>query len=107
MELEQYQIILVNLSHTIGSEIMKTRPCVIVSPDEMNQFLRTVIVAPMTTKSGNYPSRIKITHKNKTSWIVIDQIRTIDKQRVIKSLGKLKPADIIKTRSVIREMFVD
>jgi mRNA interferase MazF len=107
MVLEQYQIILVNLALTIGSEIKKTRPCVIVSPDEMNQFLRTVIIAPMTTRSRSYPTRVKVKHKNKTGWIVIDQLRTIDKQRVIKILGKLTPGEIEKTKSVIRKMLVD
>jgi mRNA interferase MazF len=107
MVLEQYQIILVNLELTIGSEIKKTRPCVIVSPDEMNQYLRTVIIAPMTARSRSYPTRVKIKHGNKTGWIVIDQLRTIDKQRVIKILGKLTPGEIEKTKSVIRKMLVD
>ena len=107
MVLEQYQIILVNLALTIGSEIKKTRPFVIVSPDEMNRFLRTVIIAPMTTRSRSYPTRVKVKHKNKTGWIVMDQLRTIDKQRVIRILGKLTPIEIEKTKSVIREMLVD
>ena len=81
MELNQYEIVLVNLDPTIGSEIKKTRPCVIISPNEMNTNLRTVTIAPMTTKSRKYPTRIKIKHNNKTGWVVIDQIRTIDKKR--------------------------
>ena len=107
MELVQYQIVLVNLEPTIGSEIKKTRPCVIVSPDEMNRYLRTIIVAPMTTKSRSYPTRVKIKQKNESGWIVIDQLRTIDKQRIIKVLGLLSPVEINKTKRVIREMLVD
>jgi len=107
MELVQYQIVLVNLEPTIGSEIKKTRPCVIVSPDEMNRYLRTIIVAPMTTKSRSYPTRVRIKQKNESGWIVIDQLRTIDKQRIIKILGVLSPVEINKTKRVIREMLVD
>jgi mRNA interferase MazF len=107
MALKQYQIILVDLSYTNGSKIMKTRPCVIVSPDEMNRFLRTVIVAPMTTQSRTYPSRVRIKQNKKTGWIVLDQIRTIDKKRIIKSLGKLQPREISKTKNVLREMLVE
>jgi len=107
MELVQYQIVLVNLEPTIGSEIKKTRPCVIVSPDEMNRYLSTIIVAPMTTKSRSYPTRVKIKQKNESGWIVIDQLRTIDKQRIIKVLGLLSPVEINKTKRVIREMLVD
>ncbi len=86
MELEQYQIVLVNLDPTIGSEIKKTRPCVIISPNEMNNYLRTIIVAPMTTTSRKYPTRIEVKHERKIGWIVVDQVRTIDKQRII-SIG--------------------
>jgi len=107
MELKQYQIVLVNLDPTVGSEIKKTRPCVIVSPDEMNKYLRTIIVAPMTTTSRRYPTRIEVKRKNKTGWIVIDQIRTIDKQRVIKILDSLLNKEIIETKSIIKETFVD
>ncbi len=107
MELGQYQIVLVNLEPTIGSEIKKTRPCVVVSPDEMNRHLRTVIVAPMTTKSRSYPTRVRVKQKKESGWVVIDQLRTIDKQRIIKILGVLSPVDINKTKRVIREMLVD
>ena len=89
MDLAQYHIVLVNLDPTLGSEIKKTRPCVIISPDEMNKYLNTVIVAPMTTQSKNYPTRIEVIHDNKKGWIVLDQIRTIDKQRITALLGKL------------------
>ena len=107
MELNQYEIILVNLDPTIGSEIKKTRPCVIISPNEMNYNLRTIIIAPMTTKSRKYPTRIKIKHNNQTGWIVIDQIRTIDKGRVVKKFGALSDKEIRQCKNVIREAFVD
>jgi len=107
MELSQYQIVLVNLDPTIGSEIRKTRPCVIISPDEMNKYLRTIVVAPMTTKSKKYPTRIEVKHDRKIGWIVIDQIRTIDKQRIIKVLGRLSQPEIKEVKSVMKETFID
>jgi mRNA interferase MazF len=107
MEIKQYQIILVNLDPTIGSEIRKTRPCVVISPDEMNNHLRTVVIAPMTTISKNYPSRAEIKHDNKTGWIVLDQIRTIDKQRIVKDLGKLSKPEVKEVKSILKETFVD
>ena len=107
MELTQYSIVLVNLDPTIGSEIKKTRPCVIISPDEMNKHLQTLIVAPMTSQSKNYPTRIEVKHNQKNGWIVLDQIRTIDKQRVLKSLDKLTEKEITKVKLIIRETFVD
>ena len=107
MELKQYQIVLVNLNPTIGSEIKKTRPCVIISPNEMNKYLRTIIVVPMTTKSKNYPTRIEVKHERKIGWIVIDQIRTIDKQRIVKVLGRLSKPEIKEVKSVIKETFVE
>lgn len=106
MELSQYQIILVNLDPTMGSEIKKTRPCVIISPDEMNRHLRTIIVAPMTTTSKVYPTRIKVNHEGVNGYLVIDQIRTIDKIRVIKSLGKLTEKEILEVKRVMHECFV-
>ena len=107
MDLTQYQIVLVNLDPTIGSEIKKTRPCVIISPDEMNRHLNTLVIAPMTSQSKNYPTRIKVKHNNKIGWIVLDQIRTIDKQRVVKYLGILTNKEIEKIKLIIRETFVD
>ncbi len=107
MELKQYQIVLVNLDPTIGSEIKKTRPCVIISPNEMNKYLRTIIVAPMTTTSRKYPTRIEVKHDRKTGWIVVDQIRTIDKQRTIRILGKISQPEINELKSVMKETFVD
>ena len=107
MEINQYQIVLINFNPTIGSEIKKTRPCVIISPDEMNKFLRTIVVAPMTTKSKKYPTRIEVKQDKKIGWIVIDQIRTIDKQRIIKVLGRLSIPEIKEVKSVMKETYVD
>ena len=106
MEINQYHIFLVNLDPTIGSEIKKTRPCVVISPNEMNKYLNTVVIAPMTTSSKNYPTRVKIKHVRKTGWIVIDQIRTIDKKRIIKLLGNLSKKEIEEVKGVIKETFV-
>lgn len=107
MEINQYQIILVNLDPTIGSEIKKTRPCVVISPDEMNKYLRTIVIAPMTTNSKNYPTRVKIKHDNKIGWVVIDQLRSIDKQRIIKVLGRLSKPEIKEVKSILKETYVD
>jgi mRNA interferase MazF len=107
MELNQYQIVIVNLDPTIGSEIKKIRPCVIISPNEMNKYLNTIIIAPMTSQSKPYPTRVEVFHENKKGWIVIDQIRTIDKQRIIKSVEKLTNNEIKKVKSILKETFVD
>lgn len=107
MEVNQYEIILVNLDPTIGSEIKKTRPCVVISPNEMNKYLNTIIIAPMTSQSKNYPTRISVKHDNKNGWIVLDQIRTIDKQRIIKYLDRLKEREIENIKKIIKETFVD
>jgi len=105
--MEQYSICLVNLEPTIGHEIKKTRPCVVISPDEMNQNISTIIIAPMTTKSHIYPTRIPLTFQRKKGWIVLDQIRAIEKRRVIKKLGKISPNKIVEVKSVINEMLVE
>jgi mRNA interferase MazF len=107
MEIKQYQIVLVNLDPTLGSEIQKTRPCVIVSPNEMNDNLRTVIIAPMTSTSRKYPTRVKVKHNSQEGWVVIDQIRTIDKIRIIKMFGSLTDKEIRECKRVMRETFVD
>lgn len=107
MEIKQYQIVLVNLDPTVGREIKKTRPCVVISPDEMNKYLQTIIVAPMTSKSKKYPTRIEVFQNNTVGWVVIDQIRTIDKERISKILGKLSDTEIEKVKSVIKETLVD
>lgn len=107
MEINQYQIILVNLDLTIGSEIDKTRPCVVISPNEMNMYLRTIVIAPMTTSSKSYPTRVEVKHDNKIGWVVLDQIRTIDAQRIIKQLGRLSKPEIKEVKSILRETYVD
>lgn len=104
MSYSQYSIVLVNLDPTIGSEIQKTRPCVIISPDEMNQSIRTLLIAPMTSTSKPYPSRITV---NESSHIVLDQIRCIDKSRVIKSMGTIPTSSIAKLKASLKEMLVD
>ena len=105
MEVNRFEVYLVNLDPTIGSEIKKTRPCLIISPDEMNHNIRTVIVAPMTTKGRNYPTRVSCRFKNKNGQIVLDQIRTIDKGRLVANIGKLNRRSAKKVLSVIAEMF--
>jgi len=107
MEVKQYQIVLANLDPKLGSEIQKTRPCVIVSPNEINDNLRTVVIAPMTSASRKYPTRVKVKHNNQEGWVVIDQIRTIDKIRVVKKFGSLSEKEIRECKRVIRETFVD
>ena len=107
MDIRQYDIVLVNLDPTKGSEIKKTRPCLVISPNEMNKYLRTVIIAPMTTSDKLYPTRIAIIHNNKKGAAALDQIRTIDKSRIIKSLGRISKYEIDKCKAVIKETFVD
>jgi mRNA interferase MazF len=107
MELNQYEIVLVNLNPTIGSEMNKIRPCAILSPNEMNDFLQTIVVAPLTSSDKKYPSRIEVNVKDKKGWVSIDQIKTIDKKRVMKKFGNLTPKEILKIKAVIKEMFID
>jgi mRNA interferase MazF len=107
VEVKQYQIVLVNLDPTIGSEIQKTRPCVIISPNEMNDHLRTITIAPMTSSSKEYPTRVKVNHNGQQGWVVLDQIRTIDKVRIIKTYDSLTHAEIRACKRVIQETFVD
>jgi mRNA interferase MazF len=107
MEIKQYYIILVTLDPTIGSEIKKTRPCVVISPNEMNRYLQTIAIAPMTTTSKSYPTRVEIRHDHKTGWIVLDQIRTIDKQRILKELGKLSKSEIKELKAIMKETYID
>lgn len=107
MDIKQYQVVLVNLDPTIGSEIKKTRPCVVVSPNEMNRHLQTIVIAPMTSSSKEYPTRVPLVHLKKASWVVLDQIRTIDRQRIIKPLGTLSSNEILQVKQVLKETFVD
>jgi len=106
MKLLQYNIVLVNLDPTTSSEMKKTRPCVIISPNEMNAHLQTIVVAPITSKSKQYPTRILVTHASKKGWIVLDQIRTIDRMRIVKIMGKLKPKEIINLKAILHETYV-
>lgn len=105
--INQYEIVLVNLDPTIGSEIKKTRPCVVLSPNEMNKYLNTIVIAPMTSTSKSYPTRIEVKTNNKKGWIVIDQIRTVDRKRITKILGKLSEKEILELKNVLKETFVD
>lgn len=107
MDLNQYQIVLVNLDPTVGSEMKKTRPCVVISPNEMNKYLQKIVVSPMTSSSKSYPTRVEITHEKKKGWIVLDQIRTVDRQRIIKVLGNLSEKETAKLKEVLRETYVD
>jgi len=105
--LKQYCIVLVNLDPTIGSEIKKTRPCVIISPNEMNKYLNTIVLAPMTTSLKDYPTRVSVNHNGKEGMIAIDLIRTVDKSRIIRVFEKLTDSEIRKCKEVIKETFVD
>lgn len=107
MVINQYEVYLVDLDPTQGHEIQKARPCVVLSPDEMNHNISTIIVAPMTTKSHPYPTRIEVNFDNKDGWIVLDQIRTIDKTRLVKKMGKIDRKIIQNVKKVIKEMLVD
>lgn len=101
----RFDVFLVNLDPTQGHEIKKTRPCLIISPDEMNRFIGTAIIAPMTTKGHDYPSRVPLTFQRRKGQIVLDQIRTVDKSRLIKRLGRIDKETAQKVSDVLQEMF--
>jgi mRNA interferase MazF len=105
MAVKRFDVHLVNLDPTVGSEIQKTRPCLIISPDEMNRHIRTVIVAPMTSGGKKYPTRVACQFDNKKGQIVLDQIRTIDKTRLIKKLGSIDPEIQLDVISVLQRLF--
>ena len=112
MEISQYSIVLVNLNAgkveaLQGAEIGKTRPCVVISPDEMNRHLRTIVIAPMTTRSRPYPTRVRVRHQKKTGWIIVDQIRTVDRKRILSPVGNLSHPEIKRLKEIIRETYVD
>ena len=107
MDIIQYEIVLVNLDPTIGREMKKTRPCVVISPNEINKFLETIVIAPMTSSSKKYPTRVEVNHEKKKGWIVLDQIRTVDRQRILKLLGRLNDKEMSKVKSILRETYVD
>ena len=106
-QVSQYDIVLVNLDPTIGSEMKKTRPCVVLSPNEMNKYLQTIVIAPMTSSSKPYPTRAEVRHKTAKGWIAIDQIRTIDRIRIVKRFETLTEKEIEKIKNIIQETFVD
>ena len=107
MVVKRFEVFLVNLDPTLGSEIQKTRPCVIISPDEMNDHIATVIVAPMTTKGRDYPTRVNLRFEGKDGQIVLDQIRTVDKIRLVKKLGKIGVDTQKEILSILMEMFAE
>ena len=105
VEMKRFDVYLVSLDPTQGREIKKTRPCVIVSPDEMNAYIGTVIIAPMTSKGRDYPSRVHCTFQGVSGQVVLDQIRTVDKSRLIKKLGMLSTHASDTVLAVLAEMF--
>lgn len=105
MEIKRFQVYLVNLDPTIGQEIKKTRPCLIISPNEMNRHIGTVIVAPMTTKGRSYPTRIQCSFQDKKGQVVLDQIRTVDKKRLVKKLGTINPTAQKSILQILQELF--
>jgi mRNA interferase MazF len=107
MEVKRFDVFLVNLDPTIGHEIKKSRPCLVISPDEMNKYISTVIVAPMTTKGPNYPTRVSCLFQGKEGHIVLDQIRTVDKSRLAKRLGKIDVETQSMVFSVLAELFCE
>jgi mRNA interferase MazF len=107
MVISRFEVYLVNLDPTLGHEIKKTRPCVVVSPDEMNWHIRTVIVAPMTTKGRSYPTRIPCRFQGKSGQIVLDQLRTVDSVRLVKKLGRISRKTATEALAVLQEMFAE
>jgi len=105
MEVKRFEVYLVNLDPTVGHEIKKSRPCLVISPDELNRYISTVIVAPMTTKGRNYPTRVPCKFQGKEGQVVIDQIRTVDKTRLMKRLGKMDSETQADVFSVLSELF--
>ncbi|KAF0216570.1 MAG: hypothetical protein FD174_3664 [Geobacteraceae bacterium] len=105
MVVKRFDVCLVNLDPTVGSEIRKALPCLVISPDEMNRYIATVIVAPMTTKGRNYPTRVLCTFKGKDGQVVLDQIRTIDKSRLVQKLGRIDKQTQDEVLTILAEMF--
>ncbi len=103
----RFDVFLVNLDPTIGSEIKKTRPCIVVSPDEMNRHIATVIIAPMTTRGRTYPTRVVCQFQGKDGQIVLDQIRTVDRTRLVKKLGQISQDEQRVVLDTLAEMFAE
>ena len=102
---KRFDVYLINLDPTVGSEIQKTRPCLVISPDEMNRHIKTVIVAPMTSAEKEYPTRVSCKFRKKQGQIVLDQIRTLDKSRLIKKLGTIDSKAQLEVISTLQRMF--
>lgn len=107
MEVKRFDIFLVALDPTLGREIQKTRPCLIISPDEMNAYIGTVIIAPMTSKGRNYPTRVACTFKRVSGQVVLDQLRTVDKKSLVKRLGRISEATQGKVLDKLAELFAE
>ena len=105
MEISRFDVVLVSLDPTVGREIKKTRPCLVISPDEMNHNISTVIIAPMTSKGRDYPTRVSCVFKGTKGRIVLDQIRTVDRKRLIKKLGVISQKAQDNVMNVLGEMF--
>ena len=105
MEIKRFDVLLIELDPTEGSEIKKTRPCLVISPDEINQHLRTLIIAPMTTKGRIYPTRVACVFQGKDGQVVLDQLRTIDRSRIAKRLGVIEPKTRKLVLSTLAELF--
>jgi mRNA interferase MazF len=106
MVISRFEVYLVNLDPTVGSEIKKTRPGLVVSPDVMNQNIRTVIIAPMTTKGQPYPTRVPCRFQGKDGQVVLDQIRTVDRSRLVKRLGRISNGTATAVLEILQEMFM-
>ena len=107
MVVKRFEVYLVSLDPTVGAEIRKTRPCLVISPDEMNRHIKTVIVAPMTTKGRSYPTRVPCEFDGKEGQVVLDQLRTVDKTRLVKRLGKVDQQTQKKVLQILAEMFAE
>ena len=107
MVAKRFEVYLVNLDPTFGREIKKTRPCLIISPDEMNRYIGTIIVAPMTTRGRAYPTRVACRFQGKDGQIILDQIRTIDKRRLVRKLGRIDETSQDEVLSVLADMFAE
>jgi mRNA interferase MazF len=107
MVVKRFDVYLVNLDPTVGVEIQKTRPYLVISPDEMNAYIQTVILAPMTTKGRDYPTRVSCRFEGKDAHIVLDQIRTVDRARLIKRLGRITTTTQKQVLSVLAELFAE
>ena len=112
MEIAQYSIALVDMNRSRqgsvkGAEIGKVRPCVVISPDEMNRHLHTIVVAPMTTRARTYPTRVRIRHNQQTGWIVVDQITSVDRRDMIRILGRLSNPEIRNLKQMLQRTYVD